>query len=228
MAAQGVLQFITIVLSPPLRQVLAAEPVAASVPPASLADVCAKLKAVPGVASIHAGHHHENPARWTVFARWASPDALAAFVASAEHTAWAAALKALTNIADGPAPLVVDVPIRGDTARVLAAPCVECFTAHGVDPAEDWLGARLAPFAAAVTDGNVPGNHGIAYGVFEQPADSGFDLAGGPAARGLLGWDTVEAHLAARGEGKLIDDNIHHVRGNRKQVDMFHVYLTEM
>lgn len=196
MASQEVIQYITLVFKPEL-----AAPEDASAPPASLSDVCNKLKAVSGVISVYAGRHHEKPERWTVLVRWSSAADLDAFASSAEHTAWAASLKALT-VADEQPPLIVSMPVQGDIESVLDSPCVECFTAYGVDEETSWVRDRLAPFAKALVEGNLPGLHGIAYGSFEQPAEHGFGSIAGPAARGLLGWDTVEAHFAQRGEGK--------------------------
>ncbi|KAI9171592.1 hypothetical protein HJFPF1_01078 [Paramyrothecium foliicola] len=218
MASQQVIQYITLVFKPDLAS-------GGSAPPASFNDACAKLKSVPGVVSVHGGPHHESPDRWTAFARWSSPEALDAFIASPEHTEWVAAVKALT-VADQQPPLIVSVPVDGDVAGVLASPCVECFTAYGVE--DGWLRDHMAPFAKAVVGGKLPGHHGFAYGQFEQPAEHGFGFPAGTAVRGLLGWDTVDAHLSQRGEGKLIDNNIHYVRTAQKQLSMFHVYLTQM
>ncbi|PHH72395.1 hypothetical protein CDD83_4983 [Cordyceps sp. RAO-2017] len=83
----------------------------------------------------------------------------------------------------------------------------------------------MAPFAATFDPALLAGFHAVAYGPLRFLAGPAPD---GAAAVMLLGWDSREAHLAHKGDGKHIDKHIHHVRQDRESVDVYHVSLSEL
>ncbi|KJZ77867.1 hypothetical protein HIM_02504 [Hirsutella minnesotensis 3608] len=117
--------------------------------------------------------------------------------------------------------------LRGDPAAALAAPCTEVFSMFGTSAA--FLDDRLAPFVAEIDRGRLLGYRGSAYGQLEALMHHGDVVSPeGRALVALIGWDSKDAHLAQRGDGKLIDKHIHYVREDRKSVDMYHVDLTQL
>lgn len=209
-------------------------------PPAAYAAVAAQLKATPGVNGVYAGPQTERPPLWTILIRWSTGDAHDAFVASETYLPWLASLRAV--LADGedsslpedagalpaaPAggepPLMVHVA-AGSVDAPLAAPTTEVFTCYGLD--DGFLDGNLRSFAEGLESGGViPGYHGLAYGAF---TNEGEGWPKGQATIMLIGWDSKEAHEAQRGEDKVIDKYIHHVRTGRQAAAMFHVNLTRL
>ncbi|KAM4059668.1 Dimeric alpha-beta barrel [Hirsutella rhossiliensis] len=188
-----------------------------------LDDVCSRLQAVPGVSALYRGRHAERPDRWTLAVRWAEPAALDAFLHSPSYTGWLASLRAVAD-----SYLFYRAPaLRGDALAALAAPCTEVFSAYGA--AQSFLDDRMTPFADNVDAGRLPGYRGSAYGRFDRLLHHG-SLASpdGIVVVILIGWDSKDAHMAQRGEGKLIDQHIHYVREDRESVDLYHVSLTKL
>ncbi|KND90129.1 hypothetical protein TOPH_05241 [Tolypocladium ophioglossoides CBS 100239] len=214
MASQEFVQVATLGFKPSLQP----DP---SHPPASFADVSAQLQAVPGVKAIYLGQQMERPATWTWAVRWASAAALDAFLASPSFTGWLASFRAVTD-----SYIFSKALLRGDVGAALNAPCTEVFTAYGAT--DGFLESRMKPFAANVAAGHLPGHHGSAFGQFEVLTQDGVIAPDGNTVSMILGWDTKEAHLAQRGDGKLIDNNVHYVREDRQSVDMYHVKLTKL
>lgn len=157
--------------------------------PSALTEHLTKLKTDNSIRSIHRGKQIEHPTRWSVIIVTTTPGRDAA-------SSWAATLG--NTLLDSRSIVITAPGVRGNLAAALDAPCTEVFTCHGVD--DGFLDANMKPFAEGVDKGRPDGFHGLAYGEFDQPADG--DLAAGPAVRILLGWDSKEAHLAQRGEGK--------------------------
>ncbi|UNI21033.1 hypothetical protein JDV02_007063 [Purpureocillium takamizusanense] len=185
-----------------------------SSPPAAFYDVSAQVQAVPGAKAVYLGQQMERPDHWTWAVRWASDAALDAFLASPTFTGWLADFRALAD-----SYVFTRALLRGgDVAAALGAPCTEVFTAYGASP--DWLDARMKPFAAAVSAAHLQGYHGSAYGQFDLLAQAGVEAPAGITISFILGWDSKAAHLSHRGEGKLIDNNLHYVNSDRKSTDM--------
>ncbi|KAF6798838.1 hypothetical protein CSOJ01_12601 [Colletotrichum sojae] len=189
-------------------------------PPAAWADVTSTLKSVPGVTALYSGRQIEDPSKAVLVVTWASPAAFSAFAASESYTPWFASLKAVA--AKDPTPVFYKVPFASDPAAALGAPCTEVFVAYGVDA--DFAG-KTAEFAAGLSTGPVAGYHGNAYGEITTPLAVGDDGEKGPAVTLLLGWDSKEAHLDAKGKPGPISDNIHLLRSGRKDISMYHVNL---
>ncbi|KAJ6445845.1 dimeric alpha-beta barrel [Purpureocillium lavendulum] len=190
-------------------------------PPAAFYDVSAQVQAVPGARAVYFGQQMERPDHWTWAVRWASDAALDAFLASPSFTGWLADFRALAD-----SYIFTKALLRGDAAAALAAPCTEVFTAYGCSP--DWLDARMKPFANNVNAARLGGLHGSAYGQFDLLAQGGVEAPAGITVSFILGWDSKATHMGHRGEGKLIDNNIHYVRDDRKSVDMYHVMLKRL
>ncbi|TDZ25856.1 hypothetical protein Cob_v000965 [Colletotrichum orbiculare MAFF 240422] len=194
--------------------------------PSAITDVLSALKPVPGVISLHTGRQLENPSVQVVVITWASPEAFTSFAASSSYTPWFASLKALA--APSPAPVFYKVPFTPDPAAVLAAPCTEVFIAYGAEPG--FVG-QTEDFARGLggAPGPVPGFHGHAYGEVSTPLGFGADGdQQGPAVTLLLGWDSKEAHMEAKGKPGPISDNIHLLRTGRKDIAMYHVNLEQV
>lgn len=177
--------------------VLALKPELQPADPPPLGDVCSQLQAVPGVAALYRGRHAESPDHWTLAVRWASPAALDAFLDSPSYAGWLASLCAVAD-----SYLFYRAPaLRGDALAALAAPCTEVFSAHGA--AESFLDHRVQPFAEAVDAGRLPGYRGSAYGRFHRISHHGsLPARDGIVVIMLIGWESKDAHLAQRGEGK--------------------------
>ncbi|KAH0434608.1 hypothetical protein CcaCcLH18_05219 [Colletotrichum camelliae] len=205
-----------------------------SSPSAAWADVTSSLKSVPGVTSLFTGPQLEDPSRHLLVINWASPEAFSAFASSESYTPWFASLKAIT--ATDPAPVFYKAPLvsvsgAGDDddqqgqEKALRAPCTEVFVAYGVEP--DFIG-KTAAFAGGLSAAEIAGFHGHAYGEVSTPLAFGAEGEKGPAVTLLLGWDSKEAHLEAKGKAGPISDNIHLLRSGRKEIAMFHVNLKQI
>lgn len=192
MAAQEMLEAITIAFNPSLQP-------SPSEPPAAYAAVAAQLKAAPGVNGVYIGRQHERPGLWTVFIRWSDAGAYDAFVASEAFTPWYASLKAV--LIDDESPEAKELPPRGSPVRMtvasgsvdvaLSAPTTEVFSCFGIDPG--FLEGNLKAFAEGLEGGNIAGFHGLALCSHSY---EGSDQPEGDAAKLLIGWDNKEAHFA--------------------------------
>ncbi|QUC18335.1 uncharacterized protein UV8b_02576 [Ustilaginoidea virens] len=189
--------------------------------PLSFRDVCRQLQAVPGVAASYLGEQLERPGTWTWIIRWAGAAAHDAFLASPSFTSWLASFRAVVD-----SYIVWKANVRGSLSAALNAPCTEVFTAYGAS--DTWLEMRMKPFAAGVDAASPPAYHGSFYGEYDVLMHDAPAPPAGNTVGILLGWDSKEAHLAQRGEGKAIDQNIHYVREERKSVDMYHVNLKRL
>ncbi|EXV02682.1 AMB domain protein [Metarhizium robertsii] len=183
--------------------------------PLSFRDVCRQLQAVPGVSSTYFGQQIERPGTWTWIIRWASLAAHDAFLASPSFTNWIASFRAVVETY-----IFWKALVRGSLSATLNAPCTEVFTAYGTS--DTWLEMRMKPFADNVDAANLPGHHGSFYGQYDVLMHDSHDVPEGTTVSMMLGWDSKEAHLAERGEGKVIDKNIHYTREERRSVDMPH------
>ncbi|PFH59756.1 hypothetical protein XA68_11911 [Ophiocordyceps unilateralis] len=213
--ATTTLELITITFKPSLKP-------DGDSPPSSFFSVCDQVRSVSGVAGIHHGSVLERPTDWLVAVRWESSAALDDFIASPQRTAWLAAVRAL---ADGY--LVRRATLHGRLVDALSAPCTEVFYAFGTD--DDFVDARLRPFADALAAERMTGHHASAWGPLDLVVCHGCEQppTEGPAVVMLLGWDSKEAHLAHRGDDKTIDRHIHVVREGRKSVEICHVNMTK-
>ncbi|KAK9439268.1 uncharacterized protein G6M90_00g098330 [Metarhizium brunneum] len=189
--------------------------------PLSFRDVCRQLQAVPGVSSTYFGQQIERPGTWTWIIRWASLAAHDAFLASPSFTNWIASFRAVVETY-----IFWKALVRGSLSATLNAPCTEVFTAYGTS--DTWLEMRMKPFADNVDAANLPGHHGSFYGQYDVLMHDSHDVPEGTTVSMMLGWDSKEAHLAERGEGKVIDKNIHYTREERRSVDMYHVKLNRL
>lgn len=189
MASQKIIEFSTFTFKPSAQS----DP---SQPPASLTDTLTQLKSLADVHSIYIGRQIEEPSVWYRVTTWPSTAAREAFDNSPAFAPWHLAFSSdLDSYQPGVRVRVSDGSANLDAA--LGAPCTEVFTCYGVD--EGFLDGHMKPFADGVEAGKPLGFHGSAYGEFEQERE---DKPTGPAVRILLGWDSKEAHLAQRGEGK--------------------------
>ena len=194
MAEPQILEFIVLVFKP---DAVAADP---SSPPAAFkSEFLSSLPTIGGdsIAGLYLGRAVEHPQRWVMAMRWASAAAHDAFLAS---PAAATALGTLFPLLDSFAATSSFEVVGGDATAVLEAPCTEIYTAYGTQ--NNFLDARMRPFAAVIDDAKFPGYHASVYGQFEQKPEDGHDYAPGTAVRFILGWDSKAAHLAQRGEGK--------------------------
>lgn len=173
MASSSTIEFHTLTLKHPATNQI----------PSALNDHLTNLKSNPAIHSIHLGQQIEHPARMSLIITGSSPD-----------PAW---INALDTLVDSRSSITEPNP-RGNPPAALDAPCTEVFTCHGVD--DGFLDSNMRPFAEGVEHGRPEGFHGSTYGAFELPG--GGDQPKGTAVRILLGWDSKEAHLAQRGEGK--------------------------
>lgn len=189
--------------------------------PLSFRDVCRQLQAMPGVASSYLGEQLERPGKWTWVIRWASAAAHDAFLASPSFTNWIASFRAVVETY-----IFWKAHVRGSLSAALNAPCTEVFSAYGT--ADNWLEMRMKPFATNVDAANLAGYHGSFYGQYDVLMHDSHNPPEGNTVSMILGWDSKEAHLAERGEGKEIDNNMRHVREERKSTDMYHVNLKRL
>lgn len=166
--------------------------------PSSFHHVCRNLHAVPGVASSYLGEQLERPGTWTWIIRWASPAAHDAYLASPSFTSWISSFRAIVE-----SYIFWKAHVRGSLSAALNAPCTEVFTAYGTS--DTFLEMRMKPFAAGVDAESPPGYHGSFYGQFDVlmhdlPAPKAAE--GGNTVSVIMGWDSKEAHLTEKAEGK--------------------------
>ncbi|KFA66282.1 hypothetical protein S40285_01906 [Stachybotrys chlorohalonatus IBT 40285] len=191
---------------------------------AAWADITAASRAVPGIRSLYLGRQVERPGenRWVFVAGWTAAAPLAEFACSPTYAPW---LASMSSRAVGGHLLLVRAFMAGTVDPALDAPVTELLTLYAVE--RDYLDAGLANFFEAVQTERLPGCHGIAWGEAQYPEDDDVEFPG-EGALALLGWDSVEAHQSQRGEGKLIDNNIHFLRNGPKQIKMAHFPLTRL
>ncbi|EHK17561.1 uncharacterized protein TRIVIDRAFT_43250 [Trichoderma virens Gv29-8] len=193
-----------------------------SSPPQSLLDDLKTLASTPGVIALYFGPHLETPYKYTWVARWSSQTAIDNFHTSPGFADWAASYVApLATYA-----VSACTAYTGDAAVPLEAPCTEFFSSFGAD--DDYLDARLNPFVKALDDAKLPGMVGGITGEFVPLNYVGVEQPEPKVVLLLLGWNSMADHQAQRGEGKVIDNNIHLVRSGRKSVGMFHVNLQKL
>ncbi|KAJ4163293.1 hypothetical protein LMH87_005032 [Akanthomyces muscarius] len=191
-------------------------------PPSAFLDVAAKLQAVPGARASYLGYQLEDSRRWVWVVRWATGAALDAFLASPSYARW---LNSLRAVADTYASS--RAYLHGSIAASLNSPCTEIVTALDADPG--FVEDRLKPFTRLFDrEPGVPGYHALSYGQWLPVVHDGVAPPVGLSAGMLIGWDSKEAHFAQRGEGMLIDRYIHHIRGGRKTLGLYHVNFTRL
>lgn len=188
MATHENLQLSTLIFNPTLQE-------SPSQPPHSFYNVNAQLKAIPGVTKIYLGRQIEYPDRWTWAVRWATGAALDAFLASPTYTDWLTSLRAVVDSVASTRSYM-----RGDLGAALCAPCTEIFSAYEADP--DFIDTRVKPFSRCFDPEYMPGYKGLAFGQWQHMAHLGVAAPAGNSVSMLLGWDSKEAHLAQRGDGK--------------------------
>lgn len=157
---------------------------------------------------MYLGPQLEDPDSWVWAIRWATGAALDAFVASPTYTRWTAGLRAVTDsIASSRASLSLlningccSASASASAAAALGSPCTEVFTAFATDP--NFLDTRMRPFAKCFEREHVPGFRGAAFGQWVPVTFENAPLPVGETVGMILGWDSKEAHLAQRGEGK--------------------------
>jgi quinol monooxygenase YgiN len=185
--SQELIQLATLKFKPTLQQ--------GTELPLSFRDVCRQLQAVPGVSSTYFGEQIERPGTWTWIIRWASPAAHDAFLASPSFTNWIASFRAVVQTY-----IFWKALVRGSLSATLNAPCTEVFTAYGTS--DTWLEMRMKPFAENVDAGSLAGHHGSFYGQYDVLMHDTPNVPEGNTVSMMLGWDSKEAHLAERGQGK--------------------------
>jgi quinol monooxygenase YgiN len=224
MASQEITEMVTVAWNPSLQP-------SPSEPPAAFTAVATQLKATTGVNGVYLGRQIEHPDLWTWIVRWDSQAAYDGFVSSEGFGPLIQSFLAL--LIDPASPEAQALPPRqpptnirftgGTVDTALDAPVTEVFSCYAVD--DGFLDANLKTFAQALDSAGIPSYHGYAFGSFHYEAP---DQPKGEATRLLIGWDSKEAHLAQKGEGKPLEDIIHHVRSGRQAADMFHVPLTRI
>ncbi|PHH77721.1 hypothetical protein CDD80_283 [Ophiocordyceps camponoti-rufipedis] len=177
-------------------------------PPDSFSTICSPLLAAPGLISLQVGLLMEDAPTWVLLSRWESPAALDTWQESDPFDVF---IEGLHTVSEDVVPEQAEV--AGDVTAVLSAPCVEIF--YALEAEHVFLKERLPAFARGLQGEGMKGFHGLCYGKLDVGA-------GKESAVMLLGWDSKEAHLAQRGDGKPIDRHIHLVREGR---DRNHINL---
>ncbi|KAL6873217.1 hypothetical protein J3F83DRAFT_732500 [Trichoderma novae-zelandiae] len=195
-------------------------------PPQTLLAALHTLASAPGLIALYFGPHIESPTTYASVARWSSQASRDAFVDSPAFAAWKASFSE-SEALDTLAVLASSSPYTGrDAAVPLEAPCTEIFTSFGAD--DDYLENRLDPFVKAITSANLPGLVGGFTAEFAPVRHVGVDEPEPKTVVLLLGWNSKADHEAQRGEGKVIDNNIHLIRSGRKSVSMAHVNFKKL
>jgi hypothetical protein len=116
---------------------------------------------------------------------------------------------------------------QSNTKLLGSSPVVEVFTFHDIEPG---FLENAEKFADAVQKGKPKGYHGILYGkvmekiVRHKDVGNG-DVQPGEAVVGMVGWDSVEAHMEFR-ETDLFKENIGLLREKTSGGEIFHVPFT--
>jgi heme-degrading monooxygenase HmoA len=148
------------------------------------------LSSVPGVEAVYSGPKLEDPQSTVLVIQWASNTALTTFLSSEGFKSWYETYTSLIEV-DNPVHVVL-----GDRWQLpLDSPTTEVFTAYGAEP--PFIG-NMAEFYEKVASVPMDGFHSAAYGPTKQEIAKvkGGDKA--PAVMLVVGWDSKEAHLAAK------------------------------
>ncbi|KAI5466438.1 hypothetical protein BGZ63DRAFT_131546 [Mariannaea sp. PMI_226] len=195
-----------------------------STPPKGFFDeVVPGLKAVPGIIQLYLGQVIEDPKKWQLIIEWESKEATIAFGASEAPANLQAKLGAV--LAEPPV-LTELTTYTHNVEGALTAPCTEVCTCWGAD--EKFHEERMHPFADPVDAFGLSGYHGMARGEFDQAPNPDPSVIAGHASRILLGWDSMEAHMAHKGVDSIIDKHVHLLMSRREKLEMYHVPLNKI
>jgi hypothetical protein len=111
-------------------------------------------------------------------------------------------------------------------AGVFTAPTTEVATGYGAEEGYEKNMRRFAELLDGELKGKDAAYHGIAVGATVGDISKEEGGEKGKAVMLVVGWDSREAHLKRKDEG-VIPDNIHLIRGLRKDMGMWHVSFKE-
>lgn len=164
-------------------------------PPESFKQACTTLRSVPGVLAVYYGEQVEHAGRWNWVIFWESLSAVDDFRSSPGFAA-------LTQgfAPDAASVAILQGPMPAEALIALDAPCTEVVAFADVDAG--FSESSLTPFANLFSKDSLKGYHAHAFGEFEAKTHVGANPPNGATVVFLLGWDSMEAHFAERGEGK--------------------------
>jgi hypothetical protein len=145
------------------------------------------LKSAPGLQSIYQGAQLECPSTTTLVLHWSSAEAYRSGTSTTDLSHYASAAQV---------PVVKGVP-----TAALNAPCTEVMTAYGVEEGTFLKQCGLFMDRVDAGVGRDEGYHGYALG--GETLGDVKKVDGGPSGKGvvlILGWDSKEAHLQAKGK----------------------------
>ncbi|OTA02774.1 hypothetical protein A9Z42_0032190 [Trichoderma parareesei] len=203
------------------------------VPPPTLISSLKLLSSAPGLIAIYFGPHIESPTTYTTVTRWSSQASRDAFFNVRSPTwqsSFTASLETLSVFSSSPSSSSSSSSSSDDSGQdaaiPLGAPCTEIFFSFGAD--EDYLENRLNPFVKAITSAKLPGLFGGFTAEFVPVKCVGVEKPEPKTVVLMMGWNSKADHEAQKGQGTVIDNNIHLIRSGRKAVSMFHVNFKKL
>ncbi|CAJ2510121.1 Uu.00g060210.m01.CDS01 [Anthostomella pinea] len=177
----------------------------------------ATLRTVDGMRQINFGSSVENPTDFQLMVEWDSLQSHKDFMASSTYGPF---LDRFMSLVDGePKMMHADFKPEGNATKCLSAPATEIATFYfDGEPPSDYFENVKKATEGAFKDAD--GILGWAVGTtHEEVAREGVK---GKAAVLLIGWQSVDQHMAFRNT-QVFRDNIHLLRGSAKRIEMHHV-----
>jgi quinol monooxygenase YgiN len=158
-----------------------------SEPPQGWEGVTGPLKAAEGCKAIYFGEQLEDPGTWVLVIQWTCQEAFRNFVGLPTFKPWFNTYQALIAKES-----MSQATLTHDATAALSAPCTEVVTAYDIEPV---FMDNTQLFVERI-EGKLPGCHGCAYG---QVSFAKGDEENSAVAKLIIGWDSKEVHLAAKG-----------------------------
>ncbi|KAH9829767.1 hypothetical protein Tdes44962_MAKER02245 [Teratosphaeria destructans] len=183
------------------------------------------LRQQDGLQQVQFGTWVENPSNFQLFVNWDSKKHHEAFIASSTYRPFFKRFGALVDDSSpGSGIFHVDFDAPAALAKVFSAPVTEVATFYfeGAPPADYVQQAKK--LATVLEENKVDGYLGATLGTsYEEIEREGVK---GKVGVLVVGWQSVEAHLAFR-ETHMFKDNIHLVRSDAKKIEMHHVQFMQ-
>jgi len=182
-------------------------------------DTFDTLKTIDGMQQIHFGTQVENPTIMSLMVNWETKNHHDDFTKTDTYGPF---LKKFMSIADGD-PLVfchADFKPEGSLSKTFSAPVTEMaiFYFEGGPPSDYLEGVDKLQkiFDEDKPEGYLGASAGITYEELEK------DGVKGKAAVVMIGWQSVDVHMAFRNT-QSFKDNIHLLRASAKKIEMNHI-----
>ncbi|EME77976.1 uncharacterized protein MYCFIDRAFT_70693 [Pseudocercospora fijiensis CIRAD86] len=186
-------------------------------------EVGDRLAATAGVQQIYFGTWVESPDTFQLLVNWDKMDSHKAFIATEVYQPFLQ--RFLTMTAGAPRMIHADMQPESEFSRAVAAPVTEVATFYfdGEAPADYLEGVEK--FRQVIEKDGADGYLGACVGSTYED-DNEREGVKGQAAVVLIGWESVDKHMAFR-ETSSFKDNIKWLRNGAQKIEMHHVQFME-